>query len=298
MQVTERKYFFDKLLSVVQQHITSDYVLLGVPNHMNLGDSLIWQAEKDLFKNIPYKNIATYFWGVPSGKINVPKGSTIIFTGGGSWDDIWNTINYIEAIISAFNDYKIFFMPNSVWYNNKERVKKTIGILSKHTGEIILCSREQQSYDFATKEFPMAKNYLVPDVVLGWDAQSYMKEHSIALKASNKTLFLSRNDKEKISIKQEIKADKISDWPTFNVPSYVNKNVSCKEWESKILPKLIRESIEFLVGYEIVYSDRMHGAILSWLLGKQTVLINNSYGKSKSLYDTWLKECDGIKMMV
>jgi exopolysaccharide biosynthesis predicted pyruvyltransferase EpsI len=34
--------FYKQLYTVVNTHINRDYVLLGVPKHMNLGDSLIW----------------------------------------------------------------------------------------------------------------------------------------------------------------------------------------------------------------------------------------------------------------
>ena len=38
----------------MKKYITSNYVLIGVPKHMNIGDTLIWQAEKELLDKLDY----------------------------------------------------------------------------------------------------------------------------------------------------------------------------------------------------------------------------------------------------
>jgi DNA phosphorothioation-dependent restriction protein DptG len=70
-------------------------------------------------------------------------------------------------------------MPNSVWYNNINRVKQTVQAIESHSSEIVLCSREKQSYEIANKYFPMVKNYLVPDVVLAWNIDKYLLQNNI-----------------------------------------------------------------------------------------------------------------------
>jgi pyruvyl transferase EpsO len=42
---------------------------------------------------------------------------------------------------------------------------------------------------------------------------------------------------------------------------------------------------------QVVVTDRLHGHILSLLMGIPQVLLDNSYGKVKSFYDTWTKSC-------
>ncbi|WP_302323746.1 polysaccharide pyruvyl transferase family protein [Bacteroides congonensis] len=44
--------------------------------------------------------------------------------------------------------------------------------------------------------------------------------------------------------------------------------------------------------YDKVYTTRLHVAILSILLGKTFVFFDNSYGKNKFFYETWLKDID------
>jgi pyruvyl transferase EpsO len=80
-------------------------------------------------------------------------------------------------------------------------------------------------------------------------------------------------------------------------PEYANENMRCVDWEATVKDRLINETIKWVDQYSKVYSNRMHGAILAWLLGKETYLINNSYGKSKSLYETWLLDATNLKMI-
>lgn len=40
--------------------ITRDYLLLDVPYHGNIGDTLIWQGETDFLNTLPYKCKGVY----------------------------------------------------------------------------------------------------------------------------------------------------------------------------------------------------------------------------------------------
>ena len=41
-----------------------------------------------------------------------------------------------------------------------------------------------------------------------------------------------------------------------------------------------------------VITDRLHAHILCVLLGIPHVVLDNSYGKVRSFYDTWTSDCD------
>ena len=53
-----------------------------------------------------------------------------------------------------------------------------------------------------------------------------------------------------------------------------------------------------LGAYKTIYTTRLHAAILGVLLGKKVVFMDNSYGKNRGFYETWLKDCNSVKMMV
>ena len=61
--------------------------------------------------------------------------------------------------------------------------------------------------------------------------------------------------------------------------------------------EMCKRGVEFISTYKTVYTTRLHGMILASLLGKETFFFDNSYGKIKSFYDTWLHDTDNIKFI-
>jgi exopolysaccharide biosynthesis predicted pyruvyltransferase EpsI len=51
--------------------------------------------------------------------------------------------------------------------------------------------------------------------------------------------------------------------------------------------------IDLVSQYKFVISTRLHGHILCLLLGIPSIIVDNSYGKNKRFYDTWLNEVEG-----
>ena len=62
-------------------------------------------------------------------------------------------------------------------------------------------------------------------------------------------------------------------------------------------PLIIQYGVDFISRYEKIYSTRLHAGIMSAMLGKQTMLIDNSYGKLSALYESWLSEMKDIQMI-
>ena len=51
----------------------------------------------------------------------------------------------------------------------------------------------------------------------------------------------------------------------------------------------INQSVRLLSNYDLIITTRLHGHILACLLGIPNILLNNSYGKNKNFYQTWMK---------
>ena len=68
-------------------------------------------------------------------------------------------------------------------------------------------------------------------------------------------------------------------------------------WQKYILPYNLRSGIRFVNQYDIIYTTRLHVAILGALLDKKVYFFDNSYGKNSSLYNTWLKDCPNIELI-
>ncbi|MBS4162042.1 pyruvyl transferase, partial [Klebsiella pneumoniae] len=57
------------------------------------------------------------------------------------------------------------------------------------------------------------------------------------------------------------------------------------------------KSVRFFSRYESVVTSRLHGHILSCLLQKENVVIDNSYGKNANYYNTWMKDIPNTKLI-
>ena len=58
--------------------------------------------------------------------------------------------------------------------------------------------------------------------------------------------------------------------------------------------QMTKRGVQQISSYKTIYTTRLHGMILSALLGKQVYFYNNSNGKIRNLYDTWLQDADNI----
>ena len=287
----------------IKKYVTSDYILLGVPKHMNIGDTLIWEAEKELLDKLPYKRLATFFFGTYMSHIKekISDEDIIIFSGGGYLNDIWGgTLEYIYQVLDAFPNNKVIFLPNSVYKKNSNNIifNKILNNFKKRKHKPVILSREYQSIKNSRRIFgATATHILAPDVVLTWDVMKYLEKNGLSYDTGSGTLFIDRDDRERISNKT-FDYDCKSDWPQMkDRPSYADVNMRCIYWEKDVKDRLIIDAIRWVNKFGVVYSNRMHGSILSWLLGKETYLINNSYGKSKSLYETWLLDDNKFKII-
>ena len=66
-----------------------------------------------------------------------------------------------------------------------------------------------------------------------------------------------------------------------------------RDWFPRDPVKLCRTPNEYLqlaARYESIVTDRLHFAICGLLLGRQVVLLPNSYHKNRSMYETWLRD--------
>lgn len=63
----------------------------------------------------------------------------------------------------------------------------------------------------------------------------------------------------------------------------------------QMLQKLyVKKGVQTLEKYTTIVTDRLHGALLGLVLEKKVILLDNSYGKNKTYYDTWLRDNKNI----
>lgn len=286
--------------------VDRDYYLLECPYYGNIGDTLIWQGEMDFLKSVSYECKGMH--GIQTLPIDaLQQTNLILFQGGGNFGDLWPEHQRMKfRVMERYPDYRYIFLPVSVCYESAANLQNDIDFLSKY--DALLCARDGQSYQFLQEHFhnPVL---LVPDMAFCADLRKYR-----CRKQTDKNLLIMRTDKEfkSHSLLNDILQSEdveVMDWPTFRFddPYFLmmnrllyRTNNRITDWYCRTIYKrhLIQTGVDIIASHRMVYSTRLHAAILSVLLGKDDVrLFDNSYGKNGSVYNTWLSDCDSIKLI-
>lgn len=294
--------------------ISKKCIYLDLPYHFNIGDTLIWEGTEMFLKS---NNIScTYRASCDTYTArNISHQETILLHGGGNFGDLWTKHqNFRLRIISEFPNNNIIILPQTVFYKDLEKAVSDGLEMGKHPN-LTICARDTNSYDFLKKYFKNNQIILVPDMAFYIPEARLRKYCTPAIKES---LFLKRTDKElkDSDLYKKIVPENsdIRDWPsmesTDNILSLyykiqrLNKKIGGKflyvtDWYcQKILKKhLIKIGVKFVSEYKQVYTTRLHVAILSVLLNKSFVFLDNSYGKNKGFYETWLRDLDNVNFI-
>lgn len=284
--------------------IDRDYYLLEVPYYTNIGDTLIWQGELDYLKTISHKCLGMCSYESRRYPM-IQENALIIFQGGGNFGDLWvHPQEFRMKIMAEYPKHQFLFMPQTVYFKDENNLKKCADFFANYNATI--CARDQMSYEILKTHF---KNniLLVPDMAFCIDMQQW--DHVCS---AEKPLVFKRTDVELKQSKFLMSLDKedvdVSDWPTMcDRPTWWSKSKKISRKISRYVPciydwfcqtfyrqYLIRTGVKFLKSHTEVYTTRLHGAILAVLLGMKTTFMDNSYGKNRTFYETWLKDCDNI----
>lgn len=297
--------------------VDSDYAYLELPYYENIGDTLIWEGTRIFLKQIKYKCLySASFTTFYNHKI--PQGATILLQGGGNFGDLWDgPHSFRKKIIELYPNNKVIIFPQTVWYEKQENIKADEIFFANHSN-VTLCARDNISFKFMQEHFPSNKVLLVPDMAFFIDFEKYASVNHIS---TGRTLYAKRTDKE---LKSNIwpsfipQNAEVHDWPTFEskAPKYacadyivgwLNFFANIKSIKSInrcidlmrahfYRPQYIKDCVRFINQYDTIYSTRLHIAVASAMMGKTVYLMDNSYGKNFSFYNTWLADLDRVEL--
>ena len=249
--------------------------LIGTPHQSNLGDHAIVLGElRVLEKFFPEHKIieipTDYLTGELGELFNglgfdkyIRREDIIFLHGGGNFGNLWIKAEYVRrALIQRFPQNKIVIFPQSIHFTDDDAGRAELATSQKIYGahpDLHLMTRDENSFNFATKNFPSAKNYLLPDTVTVL--------HGIADDCTDErqgVLFVLRGDKEKIrddatiSRLQKYLADK--NIPFTTIDTHIGGRVTAADREQKV-----REVLMKFRRSKLVVTDRFHGVIFSFV---------------------------------
>ena len=294
------------IVSQLNPLIDRDYYLLELPYYHNIGDVLIWQGEEDYLRTLPYACKGRYALETFCFP-DIADDTLILFQGGGNFGDLWSKHHEFKMrVIEHYPCCRFLFFPQTVFFQNEDNLKACAERFAEHSN-ITICARDKASNELLVKHFSN-RILLVPDMAFYIDDSRLQK----AGKQSAHDLLLMRDDREqadssalqKILTQSEIV---IHDWPPMERRDFytwllvkfspiISPRMLDRYCQRIYKPFLVRSGVQFINSYRTIHSTRLHGAILSLMLGKDVVLYDNSYGKNSGVYNTWLADCEQITL--
>ena len=307
----------DSLKKIIYEGLTPligrKSILLDAAYYHNIGDVLIWAGEQSFLNDNDIECLYTASYETCTFP-EIGKDVTVLFNGGGNLGDLYHEhMDFLLSVTRHYPHNRIIVLPQTIYYKDVLLEEKDFKELQCHK-DLYICCRDKVVYNHIQDSFG-SKALLLPDMafcILESRLQPYLK------KVTKNKLIIEREDCEKSESNINDDGD-ISDWPvfmySFKRTTFLNKifkrladanillvtNISNRIWNwyaQRYFQKLmIKEGVEFISPYKTVETTRLHGCILSILLDKQVILVNNSYGKNRNFYDAWLYDLDTIKLL-
>jgi pyruvyl transferase EpsI len=272
--------------------------LLNTPEHKNLGDLAIAEAETSYFKlvmpEVPVVEVSSLsenVFGLDILKKIIPKDALLLVHGGGYIGTDWPNENEVFLrTISLFSDNCIILLPQSVFYSSGREgrlaLNQSKNIYARHK-DLHLFMRDKISYDLAKQYHPEANIYLVPDIVLSVKYETGETERG-------GVLLCMRTDKEKLLDGSDIACiEKICG--KYGQLEYTDTVI---EHDGKIYAEargaFLNAKLKQFARAKLVITDRLHGMVFAALTGTPCIALSNHNHKVKGLYD-WIKDLNYIK---
>jgi exopolysaccharide biosynthesis predicted pyruvyltransferase EpsI len=279
--------------------------MLDYPFHANVGDNAIWLGEQRILRALGARvlytaNLSAYD---PDRLVERLAGrGTILLHGGGNLGDLWPEHQRVrEEVIAAFPDYPIIQLPQSICFRDPAALQRAKAVFDRHPN-LTLLVRDQNSLDLARNTF-RARSILCPDMALA------LGELKRAGPPRVDVVALCRSDHE--SAARPLPGGgapwTYQDWVTarglrsgvWRVLRRLHRYHGVLGRQGSVLYQfyglLARQRLEYGRGLlsraRVVVTDRLHGHVLSLLLGIPHVIMDDRYGKTRSFYETWTKPC-------
>ena len=287
-----------KIAETLTPLIDSDFIYLDLPYHSNIGDTLIWMGADQFLRSLPHTclgqhSIATFDFRP------LPHDAVILLHGGGNFGDLWRKHqDFRLRVISTYPGNRIIVLPQTIHYDSPSVMASDIQLLNRHP-QLTICVRDDQSAEQMKQNGFTGQLLLLPDMAFCINKELLIEQKS---KVSKEAMLVLRADKEapKGRAEGDLPAPRIDikDWPNqrknrHTANDCLRKNTTREADEliqTQFFPYLVSEGVRFVSEYRMVYTTRLHVAILRLLLGMPVKIMNNSYGKNLSFYDTWLKD--------
>lgn len=273
--------------------------ILDTPYYDNLGDSAIVIAQilflqkcgfsRERIKLFPYNTPEEEFELLKKG---IKTNCLICGVGGGNLGNQWYPLELARyKIINAFPRNPIVIFPQTIHFtkdaDGEKAKEKSKEYYNKQN--VVLFTREQESYKQGKELYSNLNLYLSPDIVLS----TTKKDFNIKESSRHGVLVVFRNDAEgclnendKSTILEYLKSNRIDYQFTDMITDMTVTDENRME--------LVSAKMQEFADAKIVITDRLHGMVFAALTETPCVVFSNYNHKVKGTYQ-WLMHLPYIK---
>ena len=277
---------------------------------MTCGDSAIYAGELAFFDAHAGRRadcVCTWAGDMDWLERQLPPEGPIFLQGGGNFGDLWlNHHRFRHNVLQRFKDRKIVQLPQSIHYRDPAGIAETARLIAAH-GNFTLLVRDRPSLDLARQHFD-CETALCPDAAM----MLWKLDPGIAPQTD--LLVVLRDDIEAVR-------DETHYWLKSRYPTADWVDVDVWTLPVRVVWKLVRSLPDNRLGMiwrEIMYrrqarqrvmagarqlaagrrivTDRLHMHLISTLIRRPHVVLDNSYGKIGRYIDAW--GADDLTMQV
>ena len=295
----------------------TEVAFVNFPNIANVGDAAIWLGTRRALEAGGIRVLhmcepATYSPRLVARAVG--EHGTILLQGGGNLGDAYVPQHSArERVLADFPRARVIQLPQTVWFRDPARVERFRRLAEAHS-DLTLMLRERRSLEWAQAELQVPV-VLCPDMAFALGALE-RAEPTCDL------LWLSRRDGESRGEKlpalgpSERREDwrartlvrqpggkRLGAWLALNrraVPVAAADgrlsglaSAAAAATFAPLARARLGAGITLLSRGRVVVTDRLHGHILALLLGIPNVLLDNSYGKCRAVWETWTEGLPG-----
>ena len=291
-----RRAIDDILLPIIPTG--SSVAIFDYPNYGNVGDSAIWLGQKAFLDKNRVITVHVDDESVNTHELpDLSKETIVLIAGGGNFGDIYMNHQALrERLINAYKSNKIVQLPQSIHYDDPENARLFSQKLKEHP-DFHLIVRDESSLELAESINP-GRAYISPDMAL------YLVKLPFSARPTQKVVALLRRDREKIFETKSSKTKVLeADWTREN--KLIKRAVKLiNKFDRKIFPRKpasqlkikvydaaaslrLKRGCRLLGSGELVITDRLHGHILSTMMGIPNIVLDNRYGKIANFRQKW-----------
>ena len=244
--------------------------LLDYPDHINIGDHLIWLGTILYLTDVlgTKINYVSSLGNFSEEKMERNIGKSPIFLhGGGNLGDFWSGSQaFRERIISKYRDRPIVILPQSIYFADENNLKKAASVFNSHPN-LTIFARDNYSHKIATKFFYDCQVIKSPDMafqMVEMPGLSSMYNQNVSQNAS--ILYHDRTDRELNQNYSKASFDipnlVVEDWPLYkfykeNPTKGFNQLMARIFSEDKVIPRqwLSRQQWKYFHPYAAKFNN-------------------------------------------